>query len=130
MNNKLEHIVLKYLNKLYGDLENCRTDDYPDSVFFVKSKKVYMEYYLKNEKLYVDYNTIWSDLENTFSLEYNDIQSIIKKWMEVTYNLRGLTPYADCLMSTILMEVTYNLRGLTPLHCILKGAPRWKLLTI
>jgi hypothetical protein len=101
MNNKLEHIVLKYLNKFYGDLEKCRTDDYPDSVFFVKSKKAYMEYYLKNEKLYVDYNTIWSDLENTFSLEYNDIQSIIKKWMEVTYNLRGLTPLAHHFIKAI-----------------------------
>jgi hypothetical protein len=92
MNNKLEHIIIKYLNKLYGDLEEYRLDGYPDKIFFVKGKKVYMEQDLKNRKLYVDYGTIWSDLENMFLLEYDEIQSIITKWVEATYNLRDVTP--------------------------------------
>ena len=90
--SKLEQVVIKYLNKMYGDLEEYRTDEYPNKIFFIKGKKVYMEQDLKNEMLLVDYNTIWSDLENTFSLEFNDIQSIIKKWVEETYKLRGVTP--------------------------------------
>jgi len=93
MNNKLEHIVIKYLNKLYDDLEEYRTDKHPDSVFFFKGKKVYMEQNFKKKYLWVDYNTIWSDLGDTFSLEFDDIQSIIKKWVEETYKLRGVTPY-------------------------------------
>jgi hypothetical protein len=92
MNNKIEHIVIKYLNKMYDDLEEYRTDKHPDSVFFFKGKKVYMEQELENGRLYVDYGTIWKDLVDTFSLDYNDIQSIIKKWVEETYNLRGVTP--------------------------------------
>jgi len=92
MNNKIEHIVIKYLNKLYGDLEEHRTDRYLNIIFFVKNKKVFMEQDLKNGRLWVDYDTIWSDLENIFSLEYDEIQSIIIKWVEVTYNLRGVTP--------------------------------------
>ena len=92
MNNKIEHIAIKYLNKMYDDLEEYRTDKHPDSVFFFKGKKVYMEQELENGRLYVDYGTIWKDLVNTFSLDYNDIQSIIKKWVEETYNLRGVTP--------------------------------------
>ena len=90
--SKLEQVVIKYLNKLYGDLEEYRTDKYPNSIFFFKGKKVYMGQELENGRLYVDYGTIWSDLRDTFSLEYNDIQSIIKKWVEETYNLRGVTP--------------------------------------
>ena len=90
--SKIEQVVIKYLNKLYGDLEEYRTDEYPDKVFFINSKKVYMEQELKNEMLWVDYDTIWKDLEDTFSLEYEDIQSIITKWAEETYKLRGVTP--------------------------------------
>ena len=89
--SKLEQVVIKYLNKMYGDLEEYRTDEHPDSVFFVKGKKVYMEQDLENDDLWVDYYTIWSDLENMFDLKYNEIQSIITKWVEVTYNLRGVT---------------------------------------
>ena len=115
MNNKLENIVIKYLNKLYGDLEECRTDRYLNIIFFVKNKKVFMEQDLKNGMLWVGYDTIWSDLENTFSLEYDDVQSIIKKWVEVTYNLKGVKPVL-CLHELFLsVEVTYNLKGVTPL---------------
>ena len=92
MNNKLEHIIIKYLNKLYGDLEEYRTDDYPDTIFFVKNKKVFMEQNLKNGILWVDYDTIWKDLENMFSLEYFEIESIITKWVEETYKLKDVTP--------------------------------------
>jgi len=89
----MEQVVIKYLNKMYGDLEEYRTDKRPNSIFFVKNKKVHMEQDLKNGMLWVGYDTIWSDLENTFSLEYDDVQSIIKKWVEVTYNLKGVTPH-------------------------------------
>jgi hypothetical protein len=100
MNNKLEHIVIKYLNKLYGDLEEYRTDRYLNIIFFVKNKKVFMEQDLENGRLWVDSDTIWSDLVDTFSLEYYDIQSIIIKWVEVTYNLRGVTPISVLISIT------------------------------
>jgi hypothetical protein len=93
VNEKLENIIIKYLNKLYGDLEEYRTDKHPDSIFFVKNKKVYLEHHLENALLYVNYDTIWFDLKNTFSLNYGEIQSIIDKWVEVDYNLKGVIPY-------------------------------------
>jgi len=108
MNNKLEHIIIKYLNKLYGDLEEYRLAKYPNIVFFIKGNKVFMEQELENGRLWVDYNTIWSDLENMFSLENDEIKSIINKWVEVTYNLRGVTP----------------------MFSVNNKSVRWKLLTI
>ena len=92
--SKLENVAIKYLNKVYGDLEEYKTDEHPDSVFFVKDKKIYMEQDLENDDLWIDYYTIWSDLENTFLLEDDEIQSIISKWVEETYKLRGVTPTA------------------------------------
>jgi hypothetical protein len=114
MNNKLEHIVLKYLNKSYGDLKEYRTDGIPNSVFFIKGGKAYIEQDLKNGVLWVDYDTIWKDLKNTFSLNYDEIPLIITKWVKEAYNLRGLTPKA--LGGTLggLVEDTYNFRNVTP----------------
>jgi hypothetical protein len=99
--NKIEQVVIKYLNKYYGDLEEYRTDKRLNSVFFVKGKKIYMEQDLESRRLYVDYDTLWSDLRDTFSLGFDDIQSIITKWMEETYNLRGFTPKYVVLVYSI-----------------------------
>jgi hypothetical protein len=90
--SKLENVVIKYLNKMYGDLEEYIKDDYPNKVFYIKGKKVYMEHNF--HKLWIDYYTIWLDLADTFSLENDEIRHIITKWVEATYNLRGFTPIA------------------------------------
>jgi hypothetical protein len=90
--SKLENVVIKYLNKMYGDLEEYRTDKHPDSVFFIKGKKVFMEQDLEIDDLYVHSDTIWKDLVDTFSLENDEIRHIIKKWAEESYNIKDVTP--------------------------------------
>ena len=92
MTNKMEQIILHFLNKGYGDLTQYRTDEYPNSIFYIRGKKVYMRQDIKNGNLWVDSGTIWEDLENWFSLEYDDVQSVIIKWVEEAYNIRGVTP--------------------------------------
>lgn len=77
---------------MYGDLEEYRTDKRPDSVFFVKDDKVYME--REKNVLWVDYFTIWTDLETIFSLKDSEIQHIITKWVKETYKLRGIRPHS------------------------------------
>ena len=88
--NQIEKLIIKYLNKEYGDLEEYRTDEYPESVFYIKDKKVYME--PENDVLWVDYYTIWQDLDTIFSLKNSEIKHIITHWVKETYNLEGVTP--------------------------------------
>ena len=90
--SKLEKAILHFLNKGYGDLTEYRTDKYPNSIFYMKDNKVFMEWNKKNGMLWVDYDTIWADLENWFSLGYDGIQSVITKWVDRDYNIRGVTP--------------------------------------
>ena len=90
--NKLEKAIIHFLNKGYGDLTEYRTDEYPNSIFYMKDNKVYMEWDKENGELWVDYDAMWEDLESWFSLDFNDIQSIIAKWVEETYNIRGVLP--------------------------------------
>jgi len=104
--NKLNKAVIHYLNRMYGDLEEYRIPKYPDSTFFIKGKKVYMEHIGKFGTLYVDYDTIWLDLKNVFSLEYEKIRRIIIWWVKETYNLKGVFP----------MEITGS------------SFPEWKIL--
>ena len=91
--NQNEKLIIKYLNNEYGDLKEYRTDEYPDSVFYVKDNKVYMEQALDMDWLHVDYFTIWKDLRTLFSLEDEDISRIITKWVEDTYGLSGVKIY-------------------------------------
>jgi hypothetical protein len=90
--NKMGKVILHFLNTGYGDLTEYRTDEYPNSIFYMKDNKVYMEQDKKNGVLWVDEESIWADLKEWFSLERNDSQSIIKKWVEETYNIKGVTP--------------------------------------
>ena len=90
--NKLEQVILHFLNKGYGDLTEYRDDEYPDTIFYIRGEKVYMEQEVDNGRLLVDYGTIWKDLEDWFSLEDDDIKLVISKWVEETYNMRGITP--------------------------------------
>ncbi len=90
MNNKLEQLVIKYLNKEYGDLKEHTTNKRPNSVFYVKDNRAYMEKMLRSNVLWVDYDTIWEDLENIFGLDRHESQHIITNWVKETYNLRGI----------------------------------------
>ena len=90
--SKLEKTAIHYLNEMYGDLKENRTDKWPDSTFFIKDKKVYMERDLINNDLWVDYYSIWDDLETVFSFENSKIKDIITKWVDETYNIKGVKP--------------------------------------
>jgi len=110
MNNKKEHIVIKYLNRFYGDFKEHRTDKHPNSTFFVKGKKVFMEQELESGRIYVDYDTIWVDLENMFILEIPEIQSIIPKWVKETYKLEGVTSLSASIATIVKVEETFKLK--------------------
>lgn len=89
-----EKLVIKYLNNEYGDLkERIRTDKYPNSIYFFKENKVYMAYGSISKDLWVDYYTIWTDLEKIFGLTEDEIYKTITKWVEDTYGLSGFTIY-------------------------------------
>jgi hypothetical protein len=91
MNNKIEHIAIKYLNKLYGDLERYVSPN-NNFIIFHKNGKFYMEHDLTDGGLWICYDLIWGDLKDTFSLYDLEIASILKKWVKVNYNLNNVNP--------------------------------------
>jgi hypothetical protein len=109
MNNKVEHIAIKYLNEMYGDLRGYKTGIYPDRVFYVKDKKIYMQYTLKTKLLYVDYDTIWTDLKKIIGLESGESQCIITKWVGETYKLTDVSSHPDTSYGWLQVDETYKL---------------------
>jgi hypothetical protein len=51
-----------------------------------------------------------------FGMEHQQIQGVIRDWLEETYNLKGITPYSIIIKSHIWLEETYNLKGITPVY--------------
>ena len=91
--HQLERVVIKWLDKHFGDLTPKKRKDHPNSVFYVNSSnEVMMKYDKKNEYVFIRYENIWSKIELLFHLNYDDIQSIMKVWLEEAYKLEGVTP--------------------------------------
>ena len=97
--HQLERVVIKWLNKNFGNLTPKTIKKYRNSVFYVNSSnEVMMEYDKENEDVYIHYEYIWLKIESLFHLNYGDIQSIMKVWLEETYKLKDVTPLEDLLL--------------------------------
>lgn len=93
--HQLETVVVKWLNRHFGNLTPKTEEKYGDLnlVLYVNSDNgVMMEYNNKNERIYINYTQIWSKIESLFHLNPDDAQSIIKTWLGETYKLEGVIP--------------------------------------
>ena len=90
--HQLERVVIKWLNKNFGNLTPKTIKKYRNSVFYVNSSnEVMMEYDKEAERVYINYDEIWLKIESLFHLNYDDTKSVIRVWMEEDYNLEGIT---------------------------------------
>ena len=107
--HQLERVVIKWLNKYLGNLTQKTIEKYPNSVFYVNSDNhVMMEYDQENSYVYIHDDHIWSKIELLFHLNYDDIQSIMKVWVEEDYKLGGVTPFRPNISSQIRWERITN----------------------
>jgi len=86
-------VVIKWLNMYFGDLTTKTANDRYNSIYYVNlNDEVMMEYDQDYENIYIHYDHIWSKLESLFHINYDEIQSIMKVWLEETYKLEGVKP--------------------------------------
>ena len=61
--HQLERVVVKWLNKNYGNLTPKKDKNDSNSVFYVNSdNKVMMEYDKRNNRVYIHNEHIWWDI--------------------------------------------------------------------
>ena len=92
-----QKIILKWLNKEYGNLTKVVRDD---ETFYIDKDRLSLFYYYQDKKngyIYINYDRIWSFLESVFSMNHLEISELLKVWLEDTYNLRGVIPKVDSL---------------------------------
>ena len=96
----------------------------PNSILFMKDGNLYFE--LENSTLWCSYINVWSVLKNEFTLEYNQIQSLIRNQVEERFKMKRITPCCLRMASRSLVEERFKMKGITPL---MKGdinSNRWK----
>jgi len=67
----------------YGKINYVNKDGI--SIFYYYPKK-------NNEYVFINYHRMWIFFKEVIGFENSEIKSIIKNWLEETYNLKGLTP--------------------------------------
>ena len=89
-------VVIKWLNKHYGDLKLKTHKDYPNKVFYVNSGDyVMMEHNQETNRVWIDREGIWSKVESIFHLNLRENRAIMSAWLEYTYKLEGVLPLED-----------------------------------
>jgi hypothetical protein len=79
--------------KLFNDLETVQSEEQENwTLYRYKKGHNFMIYDRKNEYVYINYNEIWSVLDDKFGLNYSEIQELTARWLDEVYNLRGVTP--------------------------------------
>ena len=93
--NKIQKVAFKFMNSEFSpdQLEIVTSEKYPNSIFFRKNGKVVMEQDKTFKDFYFDYDEIWSFFESLFSMEYRQIQDVMRYWLEETLKLEGYTPF-------------------------------------
>ena len=87
---QIKRVEFKYLDYLFEDIYEISSEKYPNSRFWKKDGEVIMELG-KSGNLWVLYS-IWDDISNVFSLDYNKTQQLIKEWVEEHLKLGYITP--------------------------------------
>jgi hypothetical protein len=129
MKDRLRKVQFKYLDYLFENTYGVKSKFYPDSTFFKKDDKVILELE-KSGTLWVLYS-VWGSISDTFSLQYEETQQLIKEWMEcqlksgvvvpeglldggftqVEKQLRLLEIEPDCNFNTNIIRVQEELKS-------------------
>jgi len=96
---------MEYLN-LFNDLDVVQSIEKKDWTLFRYEKgKNLMIYDRKSDYVYIDYDQIWLILRNDFGLNYNDSKQVTEEWLEIVYNLRGVTALRN---SKFVLSITWE----------------------
>lgn len=76
-----------------NNIEELTHEDYPDTIFWRKDGEVILEYNIKNEHFWVDYDVIWKKFGEKYLFNYIDISELLGGMLEEAFKLRVTTAY-------------------------------------
>src|SRR5690606_6103493 len=96
-------------------------ETYPNRIFGFRGDEYVWEYDFENSYLWLRYSTVWSVLETEYSLDYNDVQVLVRSEVEEHFKCRGVTPLHRRATTGSSVEEHLKCRGLTPSAMITSG---------
>ena len=100
--NKRNELSLKWLNDNFGNMK--KTELYTTNKYYDVHDNLILYYHVYGNTLYalggnirVDFELVWSYLSFMFGMEDGEIENVIKKWLQETYNIKGFKPLYDTL---------------------------------
>ena len=63
-------------------------ETYPNRIFGFRGDEYVWEYDFENSYLWLRYSTVWSVLETEYSLDYNDVQVLVRSEVEEHFKCR------------------------------------------
>ncbi len=74
--HQLERVVIKWLDKHYGDLTLRKHEDYPNDTFFIDSEnQILLQFSTPYWEVFVSYNYIWSMwLKETYKMDLFNVR--------------------------------------------------------
>jgi len=94
---------------------------WPHTIFGFRGHNYVWEFDFENSYLWLRYSTVWSVLETEYSLDYNDVQALVRSEVEEHLKCRGLTPLHRRATTGSSVEEHLKCRGLTPSAMITSG---------
>jgi hypothetical protein len=96
---------------LFDDLDIVQREEELNWVLFrYKPKHNFIVYDRKNEVVHINYNEIWSVLEDNFGLKYVETRRLTEEWLSEVYNLRGVTTRYGSGSHLMSLSEVYNLK--------------------
>ena len=86
----MRRLEFKYLDYLFDGMYEVESEEYPDSRFWKKDDKVVLE--LEESGQLRVLHSIWEDVSNMFSLDYDETKQLLKEWAEQHLELGVVEP--------------------------------------
>jgi|SRR5690606_16987053 len=93
---------------------------YPDSIFYFKGDKVWLDYNGKSGHLCIRYYGFYDVFEKEYGLNHQEIKDFLKDMLEGHFKWKGVTPYWLGLMNILQLEEHFKWKGVTPKYLYIK----------
>ena len=119
MKDRLRKVQFKYLDYLFENICAVKSENCPDSTLFRQNDKVILE--LENSGTLWVLHSIWTNVSDMFSYEYNETQRLIKEWMEEQLKQEVVTPINFLYKGLFSVEAQLKSGEVTPVHLFSKN---------
>lgn len=89
---------------------------YPRTLFGFRDGEYLWEFDFRSKYLWLRYSTVWFVLETEYSLDYNDVQALVRSEVEKHFKCRGVAPEERYWNYIARVEEHFKCRGVAPYH--------------